>query len=192
MKQNLALLVLAIAALNVQPALASPVAIDVAHSNLTVAVGKQGLFSAFADNHVIDAPIASGTYDDAQKAVTLTVDATQMRVLDPKAPANRRADVQSNMTGPQVLDVNTYRTIVFHSTSITAADSTHWTVNGNLTLHGQTHPITFVAMLADATHFSGSATVKQSEFGITPIRIAGGAVTVKDAVTVTFKIALGS
>ena len=105
-------------------------AIDVAHSNLTVAVSKQGLFSAFADNHVIDAPIASGTYDDAQKAVTLTVDATQMRVLDPKAPANRRADVQSNMAGPQVLDVNTYRTIVFRSTSITAADSTHWTVNG--------------------------------------------------------------
>jgi polyisoprenoid-binding protein YceI len=192
MKQNLALLVLAIAASNARPALASPAAIDVAHSSLTVAVSKQGLFSAFADNHVIDAPIASGTYDDAQKAVTLTVDATQMRVLDPKAPANRRADVQSNMTGPQVLDVNTYRTIVFRSTSITAADSTHWTVNGNLTLHGQTHSITFVAVRADATHFSGSATVKQSAFGITPIRIAGGAVTVKDAVTVTFQIALGS
>jgi polyisoprenoid-binding protein YceI len=192
MKQKLALLVLAIVTLNVRPALASPVAIDVAHSTLTVAVAKQGLFSVFADNHTIDAPIASGTYDDAQKAVTLTVDATQLRVLDPKSPANRRADVQSNMAGPEVLDVNTYRTIEFRSTSITGGDSTHWTVNGNLTLHGQTHPISFAAVRADATHFSGSTTVKQSAFGITPIRIAGGAVTVKDAVTVTFQIALGA
>ena len=121
-----------------------------------------------------------------------SVDATQMRVLDPKAPASRRADVQNNMIGPQVLDANTYRTIVFRSTSITAADATHWTVNGNLTLHGQTHPITFVATRADATHFNGSATVKQTAFGITPIRIAGGAVSVKDAVTVSFQIALAS
>jgi polyisoprenoid-binding protein YceI len=190
MKKYMALLVLALATLNVRPALASPVAIDVAHSTMTVNVAKQGLFSVFADNHVISAPIASGTYDDAQKAVLLTVDATQMRVLDPKAPASRRADVQSNMTGPEVLDVSTYPTIVFRSTSITGTDSTRWTVNGNLTLHGQTHPITFAAVRADATHFSGSATVKQSAFGITPIRIAGGAVTVKDAVTITFQIAL--
>jgi polyisoprenoid-binding protein YceI len=173
-----------------QPAFAVPVAIDVQHSTLTVNVYKQGLFSVFADNHVIDAPIASGTYDDTEKAVTLTVDATQMRVLDPKAPASRRAEVQSNMAGPEVLDVNTYPTIVFHSTSVAGGDSAHWKVNGNLTLHGQTHPITFAAVRVDATHFSGSATVNQSAFGITPIRIAGGAVTVKDAVTVTFRIAL--
>jgi polyisoprenoid-binding protein YceI len=175
----------------VQPALATPVAIDAQHSTLTVAVYKQGLFAAFADNHVIDAPIASGSYDDTQKAITLTVDATQMRVLDPKSPANRRADVQSNMDGPQVLDVNTYRTIEFRSTAVTGADAAHLTVSGNLTLHGQTHPITFTAVRA-ATHFSGSATVNQSAFGITPIRIAGGAVTVKDAVTVTFRIVLGA
>ena len=173
-----------------QPALGNPVAIDAQHSLLTVAVSKQGLFSVFADNHVIAAPIASGTYDDALKSVTLTVDATQMRVLDPKLPPSRRADVQSNMIGPAVLDVNTYRTIAFRSTSVTGANSSHWTVSGNLTLHGQTHPITFAAERVDATHFSGSATVVQSAFGITPIRIAGGAVTVKDAVTVTFQIAL--
>jgi polyisoprenoid-binding protein YceI len=190
MRRILVLLGLILAA--VQPALANPVAIDVQHSTLTVAVYKQGVFSLFADNHQIAAPIASGTYDDALKAVTLTVDATQMRVLDPKSPANRRAEVQSNMAGPEVLDLNTYRTITFRTTAVTGADSTHWTVIGNLTLHGQTHPITFAAVRTDATHFSGSATVVQSAFGITPIRIAGGAVTVKDAVSVTFRVALGS
>jgi polyisoprenoid-binding protein YceI len=144
----LALLALILAA--AQPALATPVAIDVQHSTLTVNVYKQGLFSVFADNHVIDAPIASGTYDDAEKAVTLTVDATQLRVLDPKSPENRRAEVQSNMVGPEVLDVNTYPTIVFRSTNVSGTDSARWTVSGNLTLHGQTHPISFAVVRADA------------------------------------------
>ena len=35
--------------------------IDTAQSKLTVYVYKSGLFSAFADDHVIDAPIAAGT-----------------------------------------------------------------------------------------------------------------------------------
>ena len=35
--------------------------IHVQHSKLTVFVNKGGLFSALADNHVINAPIARGT-----------------------------------------------------------------------------------------------------------------------------------
>jgi hypothetical protein len=184
----IALLLLSVFCL--QPAYGSPVAVDVAHSTLTVDVYKQGLFSFFADNHVIDAPIASGSYDSAMNSIALTVDASRMRVLDPKSPSDRRAAVQANMTGPEVLDVATYPTIAFSSTSIDAADTTHWSVNGNLTLHGQTHPISFAVLRADATHFSGNATIRQSAFGIKPIRIAGGAVTVKDDVKLEFRVAL--
>ncbi|HJZ73091.1 MAG TPA: hypothetical protein VKE51_15205, partial [Vicinamibacterales bacterium] len=39
---------------------ADAAAIDVARSQLTISVSKSGLFSAFADNHVIRAPIAQG------------------------------------------------------------------------------------------------------------------------------------
>jgi MOSC domain-containing protein YiiM len=37
-------------------------------------------------------------------------------------------------------------------------------------------------------HYLGSATVKQQEFGITPITIAGGTVKVKDEVKIEFDI----
>jgi polyisoprenoid-binding protein YceI len=63
-------------------------------------------------------------------------------------------------------------------------------VTGDLTLHGQTHPITFAVTRVDATHFHGATTVRQSAFGISPIRIAGGTVRVKDDVKVEFAIAL--
>ena len=164
--------------------------IDVQHSTITVYVYKQGLFSFLADNHTIDAPIASGSYDAATKAVELTVDAAKLTVLDPKLEPGTRAKVQSNTIGPQVLDAGRYPTITFRSTSIRDGDPKHWMVTGNLTLHGQTHPITFQVVRLDSTHFTGSATVRQTQFGITPIRVAGGSVAVKDEVKIDFAIAL--
>jgi polyisoprenoid-binding protein YceI len=157
---------------------------------MMVHVAKQGIFSMFADNHEIAAPIASGSYDDTLNTVQLSVNADQMRVLDPSLPAKRRGDVQETMAGPKVLDVERYRTISFNSTKIDQADPSHWTITGMLTLHGQSHPITFAVQRADATHFSGSATIRQSDFGITPLRLAGGAVAVRDEVRIDFQIAL--
>jgi polyisoprenoid-binding protein YceI len=43
---------------------------------------------------------------------------------------------------------------------------------------------------SDATHFKGSTTIRQTDFGITPIKIAGGIVRVKDDVKVEFEIVL--
>ena len=42
----------------------------------------------------------------------------------------------------------------------------------------------------DEEHFSGSATIRQTAFGITPIRAAGGTISVEDPVNVDFKIVL--
>jgi polyisoprenoid-binding protein YceI len=154
--------------------------IDVQHSTMTVYVYKQGLFSFLADNHVIDAPIARGTYDSARRSVSIVVEAAAIRVVDP----------QSNMSGPQVLDVAKYPSIVFESTQIAGDDKGRWSISGNLQLHGQTHPVTFDAQSDGAGHFTGTATVRQSAFGITPIKIAGGAVSVKDDVRIDFSITL--
>ena len=94
------------------------------------------------------------------------------------------------MTGPQVLDVAKYPTIVFDSTQITGDGQGRLTVAGNLQLHGQDHSITFDAHEDAAGHFTGSATVRQTAFGITPIKIAGGAVSVKDDVRIEFTLTL--
>lgn len=168
----------------------APASMDMRHSKLTVYVYKQGLFSFLADNHVIDAPIASGSYDAGRKSVHIIVDAAKLRVLDPGRPAGRRSQVQANMLGPQVLDAQRYPAIEFQSTSIQDKNGT-LAASGNLTLHGQTRALSFEATSA-GNEFTGSAMVRQTAYGIKPIKIAGGAVSVKDDVRVQFDIVLSS
>ena len=168
----------------------NPHPFDLAHSKMTVYVYKQGLFSFAADNHEIDAPIASGSYDSATDMVELSVDATKMKVLDPSMSSGHRDDIQSNMAGPMVLDVEKYPTIAFRSTKVEVDSPGALTVTGDLTLHGQTHSIVVQARKADATHFDGSVMLRQSSFGITPIRLVVGTVQVKDDIKIVFEIAL--
>jgi len=186
--RRLAVLVLSGLALAAAPQSQPSQTIDVQRSKMTVYVYKQGLFSFLADNHVIDAPIASGSFDPQRRHVEITVDASKMRVLDPRLPADKRSSVQANMVGPQVLEVAKYPVIAFQSTSIDGSGKGTWKVSGNLQLHGQTHTATFQVQSDGAGRFTGSATVRQTEFGITPIKIAGGTVSVKDDVRVDFEI----
>jgi polyisoprenoid-binding protein YceI len=187
-----AALALALLATAAGPQAQPPESVDVEHSKMTVYVYKQGLFSFLADNHTIEAPIARGSYDAERGTVEIIVDASKMRVLDPSLAADKRATVQSNMLGPQVLDVAKYPTISFQSTSMKADHNGTSTVTGNLNLHGQARSITVRVRNDGLGHFTGSATVPQTAFGITPIKVAGGAVTVKDDVRVDFDIAVKS
>ena len=167
---------------------ADSVRIDVERSKLTVFVYKSGLFSAFADDHVIQASIASGSMSlDAPLAVEIAVKSATLKVLDPNLSADKRAEVQTRMAGPEVLDVTKFPDIAFTSTSIQPAGADRWTVAGRLTIHGETKPATF-SIARQEGRYRGSAAVKQRDFGIQPISIAGGTVKVKDEIKVEFDI----
>ena len=62
-----------------------------------------------------------------------------------------------------------------------------WSVQGELELHGRTRPVK-VDVVRDQGHYKGSTPLKQSDFGITPISIAGGTVKVKDELRIEFDI----
>ncbi len=162
--------------------------IDVEQSTLTVFAYKSGLFSAFADNHIIKAPIAGGSIsDDSPLKVDLTVRSADLRVLDPDLSANKRAEVQARMISAEVLDVMKFPEIAFTSTSVEPAGADRWTITGRLTIHGQTRTITFAVSRANG-RYRGDVLIKQRDFGIEPIRIAAGAVKVKDELKVEFDI----
>ena len=163
--------------------------IDVGHSKLTLFVYKAGLFSAFADNHTISAPIAHGTIaTGSSPAVELVINAADLVPLDPDLDPAKREEVRSRMVGPDVLDTARFATITFTSTAVEPAGSGRWNVSGNLTIHGVTRPLTFPVVLSNG-RYRGETRIRQREFGITPIRIAGGAVSVKDELKVEFDIA---
>lgn len=162
--------------------------IDAAQSKLTVFVYRGGFFAFAGDNHQINAPVASGELDtDPLSAVSLTIQTANMTVVDPQSNADKRAQVQARMLGPDVLDTGTYPAITFTSTSIQATASGGWDVTGALTIHGTTRTITLHVTEASG-HYRGSTTLKQTDFGIRPVTIAGGAVKVKDEIKIDFDI----
>ena len=170
------------------PAYAQSRAIDAGRSTLTVRVFKAGLFSFAAHDHEIQAPIASGSLVESEApAVELSADARQLKVLDPKLPADKRAEVQKTMHSAEVLDSAQFPEIRFRSTSIEKAGEGDWTVRGHLTLHGQTHPVA-VSVTGGKGHYRGWCTFKQRTFGIQPVSIAGGTIKVKDEVKIEFEI----
>ncbi len=172
------------------PALAAEHAIDTSASKLTVKVWKTGLVSAFAHNHEIAAPIMEGGVSDGSPAsVHFRVDARKMKVLDPESSQSTRDTIQGNMLSDEVLNVEKYPDIAFQSSEIKSAGA-DYTVRGNLTLHGQTHPVEVKVRTTSAGKYEGSAVVKQTNFGMTPISIGGGAVKVKDEVDILFTIVL--
>lgn len=157
---------------------------------MTVHVSKRGVFGFLGDDHDIDTPISGGSYDGDSQMVDVTVDATKLHVLDPKLSPQKRNEVQANMLGPEVLDVARYPTIQFTSKRAEVAGANRSKIEGELTLHGQTHPLTLQVVKVDETHFTGSATIRQTAFGITPIRVAGGTISVRDEVNVDFELVL--
>lgn len=160
---------------------------DTQKSVVNVRVYKSGLFSAFAHDHEIRAPIKSGSFDEQKRSVEFKVNAGDLKVLDPGVSQGEREQVQQNMLGPKVLDVKRFPEIAFQSTSIESAGPEKWTVQGELSLHGETRPVKVEVEGANG-HYRGSARLRQTDFGITPITIAGGAIKVKNEVRIEFEI----
>jgi YceI-like domain len=160
----------------------SSLPIDTEHSVITVHVFKSGLFSAFADNHEIRAPISSGLLDEAARRVEIVVDSRKLVVLDPNLPPEKRQQVQERMLGPEVLDSNQFHEIRFQANDVKEESADHFLLAGTLSLHGKTRPIS-LHVVRSSGHYRGDVMLKQRDFAITPVTVAGGTVKVKDIAT---------
>ena len=169
--------------------IAQPRPIDPDKSTMTVHVGKAGAFSAFGHSHEIAVPVQRGEVDVSKRRIELRVRADALRVRPSGESDKDREQIQATMVGPDVLDARRYPEIVFQSTAAGPTGAGAWRIEGNLTLHGQTQPVS-VSVNEKDNHYIGNASFKQTEFGITPVRVAGGAVRVKDEVRLEFDIQL--
>jgi len=170
---------------------AQTLSIDSQRSVITVRVFKSGLFSGFADNHEIRAPIASGSLDETTRHVEFVIDSRKLVVLDPNLSPDKRKQVQDRMLGPEVLDSSQFHEIRFETRSVTQENPDRFLVEGRLSLHRQMRQIS-LHVARSGQHYRGETVLKQRDFGITPISIAGGTVKVKDEVKIDFDIVTGS
>ena len=173
---------------------------NAAKSKLELDVYKEGLFKAFGHNHLVAAKEFSGRVVlDVKKiensSVTLRIAAGSLVVLDSGNSEKDRRSVQSMMLGEKVLDTARFPEIVFTSAQVAKAeklpDGWNLTVAGTLRLHGLEKRISLpVALRLNGADLGvrGETILRQGDYGIVPVRIAGGAVKVKDAVRIRFEI----
>jgi polyisoprenoid-binding protein YceI len=174
--------------------------LDPAESHATIHVGKAGMFSFIAGHtHEVTGPIENGEIDVDLEApsharVQLVIAASELRVSPAGEPEGDAPKVQETMLSEKVLDVTHYPRITFESTAV-AVNSRRGAVlevvvTGQLTIRDVSRPVTVPVHvdLSDQTLTArGRFSIKQSEFGITPISV-GGVVAVKDTLEIDLSI----
>jgi hypothetical protein len=162
--------------------------IDTQRSKITIQTGKSGLLSAAAHNHTINAPIASGTMrESAPSHIEFTVQAAKLTVEpNPKIDAKDQATIQADMED-MTLEVKKFPEILFRSSRVDKLPGGEWKVDGDLTLHGATRPVSLIVKQT-ADSYTTHTVLKQTDFGIKPISIGGGMIKVKNEVEIDFEI----
>ena len=161
--------------------------IDTQRSTITIHVGKAGMFSMAAHEHWVSAPIASGVIDETGARVEFKVLSASMMVKpDPKVDAKDHDQIQKHME-ELTLETAKYPEIAFRSTHVEKVAEGQFKVEGTLTLHGAFKPVT-VIVKREGESYTGHTVIKQTDFGIKPISIAGGAIKIKDPVDIDFQI----
>ncbi|HJQ27001.1 MAG TPA: YceI family protein [Blastocatellia bacterium] len=173
--------------------------INAAESRFTVRALVGGLLSSVAGHdHTIAIRDFYGTAQFTYGSVTpaslqFTVKADSLAVTD-KVSESDRNKIQTTMRN-EVLDVGSYPEITFKSTEITATrveeGKYEARISGDLTLHGTTRQLTihaFVTFYATSLHADGQFALRQTEYGIRPVSVAGGTIKVKDELKFSFHI----
>jgi polyisoprenoid-binding protein YceI len=123
----------------------------------------------------------------------LLMQANSLSVQDDVSDKDRR-EIE-RMMNEQVLEVTKYPEILYEASIVpiqrleTALFSA--TLNGNLIFHGVTHAqpvIARIAVFGEMLRASGEFTLRQTDYGIKPISVAGGAMKVKDELRFTFEM----
>lgn len=157
--------------------------IDPKKSIFTIHVGKSGLFPGLGHEHLVEALIESGSLTEGPNAgIQFTIDARKMKVR----PEKDQAQVQRTMQ-KSVLESDKYPKIVFKSIKVVPSGQAAYQVSGNLTLHGVTKNLKLRVRLQQGA-FLGSTTLRQTDFNIKPVTVAGGMVKVKNEIEIAFVI----
>ncbi len=156
-------------------------------STITIHVGKAGMFSGFGHSHTVVAPVERVAVDARAMKVELTVASRKLKVMDTEVSDKDRAEIQRTMLGPRVLDSERFPEIHFQSSRVQKTGDRLYRVSGVLELHGVRKEIAF-DVGGGPQQYRGKTRLKQTDFGIQPVSVAGGTVKVKDELELEFDI----
>lgn len=170
-------------------------AIDPAQSLVTVTVRRGGALARFGHDHVVAsraitgfAAPAAGRADFQFRLDQMTVDEAVLRRaanLDTDPSADAIAGTRANML-TRVLEAERFPLVVLQARQVDGHP-----LQLSITLHGVTRTVAAPARIdttADGLSASGTLQLRQSDFGITPMSVMAGAMTVQDTMEVSYLI----
>lgn len=174
-------------------------AVDARHSLVVVEVRRGGTLSRYGHDHVVAsrsvrgfvAP-AAGRADLAVPLAELTVDEPELRTAAGLATSPSADDVAAtrrNMLGP-VLKVEQHGFALVRLRGVREGGG-RAELRPSITLNGVVREERAQAELqavGDEVRVAGSLVLRQSDYGIAPFSVLGGAIQVQDALTMRFRI----
>ncbi len=174
--------------------------IDAPASLIAITVRRGGALARLGHDHVVAsrgvegfvAP-AAGRADFHFRLDQLSVDEPALRReagLDTQPSAAAIEGTRNNMLA-KVLDAERFPDVTVHAAR-DAAGAPDAPLNVAITLHGVTRtmaiPVLFDEDAAGRLAVSGSVTLNQSDFGLVPFSVMGGAMAVQDRMELRFRI----
>ncbi|PHV06323.1 hypothetical protein CSQ96_15915 [Janthinobacterium sp. BJB412] len=176
-------------------------------SLIAVTVRRGGAFARFGHDHVVASRAVSGLVapaaglaDFSFRLDQLSVDETELRNqagLDTQPSADAIAGTRHNML-VKVLDAERYPLVKVHvERGAAAGAASNADANADvplavsITLHGVSRTLTIPVRIErerNTLRASGTARFKQSDFGIVPYSLMGGALAVQDQLELRFEL----
>ena len=172
--------------------------IDGRASRFTVQAFATGLLSAMGHNPTIGVRDLAGEvrFDPEQEhagGLKLFIKSSSLSVQNDVSDKDRREMEQ--LMNREVLETAKFPEITYEAPDIfiksLGGDLFSASLNGSLNLHGVTRKVSIpvrVVLLGDMLRASGDFTLSQSDFGIEPVSVAGGALKLKDELKFSFEI----
>lgn len=178
-----------------------------ARSAVRIYAFRAGKAAKFGHNHVLSAPMfegffylapdgaAASRFDLAFRLDQLAFDDPQHRAaLGPAfaspISAEDTAGTRNNMLGDSNFQAARFPWVRIHSVQI-SGDTPKFAARIAVEMHGQTRemvvPLT-VSGLPETLVVEGALVLQQSDFGVKPLSVLGGLLSVQDAVIVEFKL----
>ena len=174
---------------------AKVLAIDPAQSLIAVNVRRGGPFARFGHDHLVASRTITGFAAPAQGRADFSFRLDQMSVddaalrreagLGAQPPEDAIAGTRANMLG-RVLDAERFPVVSLHAERLAGQP-----VRLTITLHGVSRTVVEPAIIeetADSVTASGTLQLRQSDYGITPMSVLGGAMTVMDTLELRYRI----
>jgi hypothetical protein len=174
---------------------AKVLAIDPAQSLIAITVRRGGPLARLGHDHVVAsraitgyAAPAAGRADFSFRLDQMTVDEAALRReanLDTQPSAAAIAGTRTNML-TRVLEAERFPLVAMH-----AEQPAGQPLRLSITLHGVTRTVATPARIdttPDGVTASGTLQLRQTDFGIVPMSVMGGAMTVQDTMELRYRI----